>query len=170
MIKKESEKLFGFKKFKEFEEEKKNFFKNKKEREVNFAEEVIKKTNISPEDIDNQLPLPADYVTFEKINKICLKEKSTKSQKKGLGFGVGDRIPLSDKDKWLKKVQRYNMNSTSNIDASIDNIPGPSAYSLISHWAGKKPRKEPEKKVESHNYFKVVTKGPELNPYYACYD
>ena len=114
------------------------------------------------------VPVPLAYQTFAKLEQLNSKDKDGKSQKKGLGFGVGSRLPLSEKEKWLKKVELYNSHSDKQLDPKLDNLPGPSAYSIISHWQGKKSKKDKENAAEKQqNFFKVTSKGPVISPYYA---
>jgi len=114
------------------------------------------------------MPLPNDYQTFDKICQIQNKSRETKSQKKGLGFGIGTRIPLDEKEKWAIKVERYNKNSDKPLDPKSDIIPGPLTYNLIANWGGKRGKKDKENQKEP-NIFKVMTKEPRINPYYAHY-
>lgn len=161
----------SFKKFKEVESEKKGYFKDKRERERDFANDVLAKLSMDPKDLKNTIPLPVDYDTFERLNVTYSKNKGTASQKKTMGFGVGSRIPLSEKEKWVNKVQKYNSRSDKAIDPKNDPQPGPPAYSLVCHWAGKKPRKEKEAdKIEKSNFLKHISRGPIISPYYSKYD
>lgn len=41
-------------------------------------------------------PIPVNYMTFDKLMKETMEVRKIKSQKKTLGFGVGERIPLSE--------------------------------------------------------------------------
>lgn len=158
----------SFKKFKDTLIERKEYFKEKRTREREYAKEVSAKLSIDPKDLKNPIPLPADYDTFERIHKTMSRDKGAGSQTKSLGFGVGSRMPLSEKEKWMRKVELYNSHSEKAIDPKADNVPGPFSYPLICHWAGKKPHKEKDvPKEPQRNFMKHITKGPSINPYYA---
>ena len=115
------------------------------------------------------VPLPVDFETFEKGLLIQSESKEDKSQKKGNGFGVGSRMPLSDKEKWGIKVARWNEKCEKQMDPKLDNQPGPLAYSLIAHWKGKinKKKKNADEQEKLPNIFKCVSRGPNISQYYA---
>jgi len=166
--KKPTETFLSFKKFKDETSEKKEYLKEKKQKENDYTQEMLRKISMDVKELKHVVPVPMDYETFEKIGLQKMREKGSASQKKTLGFGVGSRMPLSEKEKWVNKVERYNCHSEKRLDPKLDNLPGPSAYSLISHWAGKKPRREKEGEgTKKMNFFKLASKGPIINPYYA---
>jgi hypothetical protein len=155
-------------KFKETEKERIAFHVKMAEMEKERLNDVYSKTNIDPKALP--LPIPVDIITFEKLAKKSETEKKQNSQKKGLGFGVGPRIPLNDKEKWLTKVNRYNTFAVTPIDPKADPLPGPSTYSLISHWADKKLIKSKAKSKDMTkpiNFLRKISKGPVFSPYYS---
>lgn len=159
--------FLSYKKFADQSAEKAEYVKQKKLREKEFAQEAIAKLSIDPKDIKNPVPVPVAYPTFSKMALEQSRDR-TGSQKKGLGFGVGPRMPLTDQERWVNKVRRYNINSAKTIDTKTDAHPGPPAYSLICHWAGKRPHKEKENaKEEQRNHLRAISRGPAINPYYA---
>lgn len=169
-IKKQQEGFLNFKKFKEETIEKKEYLKGKIQKENDYTQEMLIKISMDAKELKKVIPVPVDYETFEKINLLKTKEKGLGSQKKTLGFGVGVRMPLSEKEKWVNKVEIYNSHSEKRLDPKLDNLPGPSAYSLISHWAEKKLKNEKEEDgIKKMNYFKLTSKGPVISPYYAKY-
>lgn len=158
----------SFKKYQDCEKDKKNYFKEKRAREREYARELSAKLSIDPKDLRNPIPLPVDYDTFERIQKTMSRDKGSGSQTKSLGFGVGSRMPLSEKEKWVRKVELYNSHSEKTIDPKLDNAPSPFSYPLICHWPGKKPLKEKDvPKEPRRNFMKHITKGPSISPYYA---
>ena len=126
--------------------------------------EVMTKSNIDPKVLP--LPLPVHFLTFEKLAHATSGKDG--SQKKGLGFGIGPRLPLSEKEKWQAKVQRYNSTRDIAIDPNTDPMPAPNAYSLIAHWPGKKTKKTAKDGAEKlPNILTKVSKGPVFSPYYV---
>ena len=169
--KKPAEKPINFKRFKDDSAAKLQYFKEKAKKVQDVFEENLQKADLKKSDWLNVVPVPVDYSTFTKLELTAAKEKSGKSGKKGIGFGIGPRLPLSEKEKWIQKVPLYNSHSEKLLDPKNDNMPGPSAYSIISHWHGKKSKKDKENNAEKlPNYFKKVSKGPVINPYYAKLD
>lgn len=153
------------KKFKELLAGKEKYQKEKAELEEQRLQNLANRISFDLKQLPN--PLPTDFETFEKSLICSKKEKEQKSQKKGLGFGIGQRIPLTDKEKWVLKVERYNINKVEKIDPSVDNCPGPLAYSLIANWPGKISKKDKEGNKKLPNIFKVASTGPSINPYYV---
>ncbi len=128
--------------------------------------ELLIKSNINPKDLLQ--PLPVSYTTFEKLFKTMEVNRKENSQKKGLGFGVGPRLPLSDQDKWKVKVERYNITRENPIDPNLDIIPAPNAYPLIAYWPGKIGKNsEKNGPKKASNILKVISKGPIFSPYYT---
>jgi len=159
-------------KFREIEKERAAFHAKMMEQEKERLQEIYSKTDINPKVLP--LPLPADIVTFDKLAKLSEVEKKQNSQKKGLGFGVGPRIPLNDKERWLSKISKYNTFAANPLDPNVDPLPGPSTYSLISHWADKKLVKSKGKDkgkdkdtAKPINFLAKVSKGPVFSPYYT---
>lgn len=111
------------------------------------------------------LPLPADYATFQRLLTLQAKNKGVKTSKGGNGMGIGPRIPLTEKEKWELKVQRWNQHSEKQLDPEKDAQPGPMAYSLVAQWAAKKSKKDAQAE-QLPNIFKSLSKGPVINPYY----
>ena len=166
--KKPEQSFLSYKKFKEESASKRQFFKEKRLREKNHMEEIMGKLSIDPKELQNAIPMSLTYETFARLNKIYSKMKSLRSTKKTIGMGIGERIPLSDKEKWIKKVELYNSHSEQRIDPKLDNTPGPAAYSIVSHWAGKKPHKEKAQSTDRKlNFFKATSSGPHISPYYS---
>ncbi len=155
-------------KFKETEKERIAFKVKMSEKEKERLNEIYSKTHIDPKALP--LPLPADIITFERLAKESEIEKKQNSRKKSLGFGVGPRIPLNDKEKWMTKVNRYNTFAATKIDPKADPLPGPSTYSLISHWADRKLIQSQEKSKDTTkpiNFLQKISKGPVFSPYYS---
>ena len=158
--------FLSHKKFKEILDEKEKYKKTKLENERERVEQLTGKVSFDLKQLP--VPLPGDFETFEKMLQINAKTKDTKSQKKSLGFGVGSRLPLSDKEKWALKVEKYNRYSAKALDPKNDTIPSPMAYDLIANWAGKKSKKDKENQNQKlPNIFKSVSKGPSISPYYV---
>ena len=154
-------------KIKEIEKERAAFHAKMQEKEQERLQEIYAKTNINPSEIP--LPLPVDITTFDKLARLSEVERKQNSLKKGLGFGVGPRIPLNDKERWTCKVSKYNTFAATPIDPNNDPLPGPSTYNLISQWAEKKLDKAKNKSKETSkpiNYFAKISKGPAISPYY----
>ena len=157
-----------FKRFKDLEREKKELHKKMKDLEKDKMDVILSQSRVDPSILP--VPLPADIKTFSRIALQQAKEGKEGGQKKGLGFGVGPRIPLSNKEKWQAKVPLYNTHADKPLDLKADPTPAPNAYSLISYWPGKKESK-PSKRTESEgklpNILAKVSKGPVFSPYYV---
>lgn len=82
-----------------------------------------------------------------------------------MGFGVGEKIPLDDTQKWLKKVERYNVNNEKPIDPKKDVAPGPNAYELSTAWKGKIEKKD-KNKVQKKHVMDSISKAPVVSAYY----
>lgn len=152
------------KKFKEIIENHKQHEKEKIENERERLAGLSGKVSFKIDELP--MPLPADYATFQRLLALQAKNKGVKSSKGGNGMGVGSRIPLTEKEKWDIKVQRWNQNSQKQLDPQKDPQPGPMAYSLVAQWAAKKSKKESQAE-QLPNIFKSVSKGPVISPYYA---
>lgn len=137
--------------------------KDAKKREEEWHKELSEKVKIDKK--DKQLPIPQDYTTFDMINKKGIVKKKN-------GFGSELRIPLSDNDKWLKKIEHYNKNPVEGkaVNPKIDPQPGPAKYSLISHWKGKDLKmKKKNKNTEPEklpNILGTISKGVSISNYY----
>ena len=106
--------FLNLKKFKELEEEKDRLLKTKVQNEKVRLEGLSNKVSFDLKRLP--VPLPANFSTFEMLRHTKEKVKGGTSQKKGLGFGVGSRIPLNEKEKWALKVEKYNKNSKKTLD------------------------------------------------------
>lgn len=82
-----------------------------------------------------------------------------------MGFGAAERIPLDEKQKWLKRVERYNAYADKPIDPKKDVSPGPNAYPLSFEWKGKVSKKDKNKALKKH-ILDSVSKAPSVNAYY----
>ncbi len=164
MIKPDQNKL-TFARYKEILKEKKEFRSKIKQIDEEKQADMLAKSGVDPKLLP--VPIPANFTTFERLSQIYTIAGKEKSQKKGLGFGVGPRILLNDKERWVLKVKQYNSNSAKTIGPKADPMPGPLSYSLISHWPGKKSRKAKAKENEKlPNFLKSVSRGPVISPYY----
>ncbi len=96
--------------------------------------------------------------------------KINKNQKRkvillALGFGVGEKIPLDEAQKWVKKVERYNINADNPIDPKKDVMPGPNAYPITLDWKGKPDKKNKNKSQKKH-ILDTITTRPVVSAYY----
>ena len=84
-----------------------------------------------------------------------------------------NRFAATELDVFKRKAEAYNKNPIENkvIDMKKDPRPGPAHYSLIASWPGKKTSMKKKGKAEDDgklpNIFKVMSKGPQINMYYA---
>lgn len=74
-------------------------------------------------------------------------------------------MPLDETQKWLKRIEKYNVHADKPIDPKKDPIPGPNAYELALEWKGKVLKKHKNKKQQNH-IFDTISKGPVVNAYY----
>ena len=160
----------GYKKFQEAAKARQEYFKNKKQKEEERIDELKGKVTFDVKALPE--PIPADIDTFQRTLKLNAKDKDKGTSNKGNGMGVGPRMPLSEKERWVKKVERYNINASEPIDAKKDPAPAPNSYSLISYWPGKKMKKRKAKENEEKlpNILSKISKGPIISVYYAKHD
>lgn len=148
---------------------KSEYFKNKRDQEEEFLENVKEEQNLPKKYFIK--PIPADFDTFELIReKVGIKsEKNFKGKKNSNFMGTQPRFPLSARESWAKKVENYNKSASDPIDPKMDPSPGPQTYSLVSHWPGKKIKKQAqgEKDERKPNFFKATTKGVSFKPYHS---
>jgi hypothetical protein len=155
-----------FTRFKELEKDKQENEAKMKERDDERMKDILSKTSINPKILP--IPIPANFTTFERLSQSYALLGKEKSSKKSLGFGVGPRIPLSNKEKWQAKVEKYNVNAATALDPKMDPLPAPNAYSLISHWPGKKSKKASKSdQATLPNILSKISKGPSISPYYV---
>lgn len=72
---------------------------------------------------------------------------------------------MDETQKWLKKVERYNVNGEKPIDPKKDVMPAPNAYELAMGWRGKIGRKD-KNKVQQNHVLDTISKAPVVNAYY----
>lgn len=139
--------------------------KNKIEMERERLTELMGKVSFDVKALPN--PLPVDIATFERGLLSQAKSKDAGSQKKGLGFGVGSRLPLSEVERWGIKLGKWNSHAEKPVDPTKDPMPGPMAYNLIATWGSKAGKKENQDGQKLPNIFKATSHGPKINAYYA---
>ena len=139
--------------------------KTKVENERERIAGLIGKVSFDIKALPNSLPV--DFSTFERSLIENGKQRETKSGKKGLGFGVGPRMPLSEMDRWELKVGQWNAHSEKQVDVKKDATPGPMAYSLVANWGCRPTKKETDENKKLPNIFKSTSNGPKINAYYA---
>ena len=82
-----------------------------------------------------------------------------------MGFGVGERLPLDDTQKWLKKIERYNIHADKPYNPKIDPSPSSNTYELCMEWKGKVSKKN-RNKLQKNHILDTISKGPVINDFY----
>lgn len=166
-LKKEMEKMGNLekinrKRYMEKQKSKERVVKDKKNREKERLNELADKVKMGINHVNQ--PIHVGFKTFDQIAKklggFNIKTRP-KMGLKGKHFGTGPRFDPNQRERWERKVHRWNINETEKpIDPTKDSTPGPHAYPQISHWNQKRNEKQ------KANYFKIVSKGPKISMYY----